>query len=169
MGLELKKNAEPLSDIPSVLLRQALDDLLTVKKMRNFTIKMSDWFVSEDFGDSGSLCAVCHAGAVMASRFSVSAKFDDEVNPCDFDNEDRAKFNFINLIRIGDIRSAFEHLYNTNIIQKVPDFVVSDVAMCDYGECWMVPDAVMNYHRPREEDYHNYILGMIGIFEAEGI
>lgn len=161
--ITLKKKAKPLSDVPSELLRQALADFLKMQSKPNVSVEMSDWVI---FSHNMNACSVCHAGAVMASRFSVE-DFGDDVEPQDFSGKDKAKFLFINSVRIGALRQAFNHLREEKLLAELPDFVVSDDPETDDSN--MVPIEVANYYHSSRLDYIHYIQGMIGILEAEGL
>lgn len=56
------RKTEPLSRVPSKLIRQVCEDLETVRKTNGVAFDMSTW------AESNGHCAVCAAGAVVLCR-----------------------------------------------------------------------------------------------------
>lgn len=81
---------EPLSDVPSVAILQALEDLEACERDPRYEIHMNAWHEEED-----GQCLVCLAGSVMAQRLGASVG--EYLEPGDFERESnklRALDNF---------------------------------------------------------------------------
>ena len=79
MRIKAPKRQTPLSNKPSVALRQALSDLKWVEKSKRFDVDM-DWWVTS----YSSVCEVCLAGSVLIRRTKyaqeiIDTNFGDQV------------------------------------------------------------------------------------------
>lgn len=139
---------------PSELLRVALADLEAVENMPGYVIDMGTWHSPQSDG-----CHVCHAGAVMANSLNVEKSFYAYPFSRIPDGPDKNALNAINDFRIGAIGVG---LFTLGITRPVS-------LLGWHREEVGVPALVSAYHPDHREDYKNYIAGLIGIFEAEGL
>jgi len=133
---KVKRKAKPkLSDKPSEMLLEALHDLLVMEKRPNVTIDMGSWYVPRDVG-----CEICLAGAAMAQRFDLRAKFEPdiwgdgdsyyELSPSDCGDSAGKKLHAIDDLREGRL---YEALIELGIrIDLIPDGLPSTVPVSDY-------------------------------------
>lgn len=169
----VKPKMKPLSDKPSKILQQALDDLIALMDRPDVKFNMSStWFAGKGVNYRNA-CSVCHAGAVMMNRYNVEDQDAGSISPDLFNKVDEAKFNFINDIRTGMLFDALQELAVVGVIPHIPDFVVSEASA--YAgvkvdrDTFMVPTPVSDFKPHRRKDYIHYIQGMIGILQAEGM
>ena len=69
---------EPLSDVPSVAILQALEDLEACERDFRYRINMRKWHAPGD-----TQCHVCLAGSVMAKRYdaAIDCSYDPDCFP----------------------------------------------------------------------------------------
>jgi hypothetical protein len=112
-----------LSDVPSEMILQALEDLESVEKDPAYKVDMLEWHLPAT--TMRPHCEVCFAGAVMARRFDVQPNRYAE--PQDFLPAARDKFRALNYFRTGNIVSALRYLHREHpqslpIIVRVPAY-----------------------------------------------
>lgn len=116
-----------LPDLPSKLLRLAINDLALILKDPNYKLNMSTWHASLPFSTSSTLigaslsdkkiCEVCLAGAVMAK--SLGAPILSSLEPNDFIVGDvERKLCAIDSFRTGHVKEAFENLDTDHDFEK---------------------------------------------------
>ena len=95
----------------SVLLSLALDDLESVEKDPNYGIDMGNWHRKEK-----GQCYVCLAGSLLAKTFKYPKIhidcLEDEMSSIEI-TEIAGKLQAIDCIRIGELKSALQHLGHT--------------------------------------------------------
>jgi len=94
-------NGNGLSDTPSVLLREAMDDLRLMEKAPGYKIDMDYW--NQPLGDGK--CRVCLAGATMVRRVNPTA-----CSPMLLGLRDAQKMRALNNFRVGWIGNALSYL-----------------------------------------------------------
>ena len=92
----------PLPDLPSQLIRRALEDMEAVEKLPNYRINTGVWHEP-----NGEVCEVCVAGATMVQE---GIPFDAEIWVHEFDFNTQKKLHAIDCLREGDIVFAFDWL-----------------------------------------------------------
>lgn len=106
-----------LPNLPSALLRLALDDLAKLEANPNYVVNMAVWLGN---------CQACMAGAVMLNSLGVT----EPMMPADFDEYDtKQKLRAINSFRMGDISDA---LFQLSI--PLPEGLPRRVAITDYDD-----------------------------------
>ena len=170
-----------LSNKPSKILLQALQDLEAVEKIKGVKINMSDWVVGK-FDANSNACEVCHAGATMINRLGCS--INDSHSPYDirFDQATQSKLQFINYVREGQISEGLRDLNLGGVItykqltSVLKNFEVEGVQdiQDDYSygdpERVNVPLKVREYKGVKaKRQYKEYILLVAGILKAEGL
>lgn len=170
-----KKNKLP--NKPSEILKVALADLEAVEAMPDkFQINMSRWVRKPAVGP----CEVCHAGAVMVRTLNCQLKSVSVINPetlvsgpDEFDHRTRAKLEFINFIRTGSIEDALNELVFVNLVSRAKVAKVlknlKQVFNSGFGGISVGVPELVSIYEGYEDGYKNYISGVIGIFEEEGI
>lgn len=125
MVLQLKTK---LSDKPSELLRQALNDLYAVEKRPECVVNMSTYVAMNDGYEGSRVCELCMAGAVMyLGTPEIQALFDQDsfecVGPMHFgaDSLTAKKLYFISEFQFGNYDMAFGYLGLPR-----PDFLPAD-------------------------------------------
>jgi hypothetical protein len=90
-----------LPDLPSALIRAALDDLREVEASEDYRVDMGIWHVRTR---PGGPCMVCLAGAVMAKSLGLGAGSGDysSHNPGDFP-EEKVKLMALEWFRCGEV------------------------------------------------------------------
>ncbi len=90
---------------PSVLLTEALDDLIRAERSPEYEIDMNDWHRPID---KGKRCAVCMAGAMLAYRTGMSRAHNFLTS--DYDANTAAVMFAVNNARNGDWRHFFNNV-----------------------------------------------------------
>ena len=101
-----------LPDLPSAILRIALEDLEKVSKDSLYIVNPHEWHQPQP---GINPCHVCLAGAVMAKTLKVPPS--ETRAPLDYDLNLRAKLKFIDSVRIQDVYEGLLGLRTENIIQ----------------------------------------------------
>jgi len=103
-----------LPNLPSVLIRLALDDLEAVERDPRYVVWMGMWHqpISNGrflnyFQTDRDVCAVCLAGAVMARSLGFSP--DQDLTPSQVPSEVRS-LHSLDYFRTGAVAEALEHL-----------------------------------------------------------
>lgn len=102
-----------LPDKPSELITLALEDLIAVERLPDYTVDMDYWHVPaadmlQDDPDYGDTCTVCFAGSVMAMSCELTR--DDHHNRAGFTNEIWNKFFALNDFRVGFVKDGLRKL-----------------------------------------------------------
>lgn len=152
-----KNKVKKLSDVPSEILMQAMEDLEIVESMpKKFSVNMGVWFEPRF-----SKVCVCHAGAVMAITLEADRKQAGtgiELGPVL-----NAKMDFINAIRVGDFESAFQFLYQKGVIDRRE----KNIALNALGNAERhIPENVSLYLSGYQQEYKNYICAVIGTLQS---
>lgn len=159
-----------LPDLPSEILMVALEDLITVENNPKFKIDMGTWYNPGRY--RSDRCLVCHAGAVMACRLDFDKSCETE--PDELNNKSiTAKLEFINRVRVGYIHDGLETLCDKGVIDEEQFYRAEKAIGRDKdheGENTLhVPKDASNYSMYKRDAYKNYIIGVIGILQAEGL
>ncbi len=93
-----------LPDLPSALLRVALDDLEKVERDDRYQVVMTSWHSPR----MGGTCRVCFAGAVMAESCELPP--DTYLDPTWSDDPNNKKFRALNQFREGHVGHGLEIL-----------------------------------------------------------
>jgi hypothetical protein len=115
----MNNTAEPLSEIPSIAILQALEDLEACERDPRYVVDMSCWHIPDD-----DQCAVCLAGSVMAKR--LGANHDVDFLPRNFEKRDMLRS--LDRFRCGEINDGLIDL-EISIPAGLPD----DVPVEEYG------------------------------------
>ena len=105
-----------LPDLPSELIKLALEDLIIIEADPEYEVDMTDWHAPNSRGH----CFVCLAGAVMANTLDTS-RYEDVV-PGEFDEDTRRKLLALNSFRMGYIHIRLKEL-------GISDTIYSDLPM----------------------------------------
>lgn len=124
-----------LPDLPSALIRLALNDFLEVQRMpTQYHIDMGVWHVPERFFTSEEaehsppvICTVCLAGSVMARTLAVSPYTMISAQSSRWTTDTSDKLVALDYFRQGKIAAAFDIL-DLDLACDVP----GDVSMCPY-------------------------------------
>lgn len=92
-----------LSDTPSVLIKQAIEDLEKCENSPEYTIDMGVWHEPRD----NEVCAVCLAGATIAMQFDIST--DITIEPGMYKGLE-AKMEALDEMRCGNVGTSLETL-----------------------------------------------------------
>ena len=171
----MRTKARALPDLPSELLIVAMEDLEAVERSERYRIDMGDWHSPSSESDD-EYCSVCHAGAVMAN--SLQAGINRYCVPSDEVERTKNKLRAINEIREGNIFNFFRYL---NIL--VPGSFIEDgcgsviklhhdneIEMKDGSLEDYSIDGLSNSKDPELFQYYkDWIVGFIGILQAEGL
>lgn len=95
-----------LSDIPSVILREALDDLKLAEASDKYSIEMTDWHEYDSISDT---CFVCLGGAVLA--FSCDENPRTRHDDMELSNDIQLKLFMLDSFRMGDIMDGLAHYH----------------------------------------------------------
>lgn len=108
-----------LPDLPSELLKVAMDDFEKVERDSRYVISMASWHKPRSKNQSGVECAVCFAGAVMAETCKMPT---DEIFDPTWEEEDKnnRKFRALNLFRIGQVRNGLWLLGSKYVPSNAP-------------------------------------------------
>jgi len=106
MGL-LKLNKE-LSDIPSELLTQALEDLKLCEQNPNVKINMNDWYERDN-----NICYVCLVGSIMYNNID-SPHLYNSLSIYNFNEYDVKKFKALEKFRTGYVKCGLDCLNKRN-------------------------------------------------------
>lgn len=167
-----QRKTDPLPDKPSQILKVALRDLMKVEAMKKtYNINMSIWHSPTD----GEICNVCHAGAVMACTLGAEPHQDKDT--FFYGDRTRAKLNFIDNVRRGDIVTGLHGLRVYGVVtleqyDKVENSLMKEGAGYDsgsYSHRTIVPVGASRYEPRSREKYRNYIEGVIGILQSYGL
>lgn len=121
----------------SALGRMALVDLIhtdgAMIKGVEHIIDMDTWHKPFDYGYR-RVCRVCYAGAVMAQG-GVGPRRNVINSANEFSPDDNRKFNALNSLRAGEVRSAWWHLRGKkNLRQEISDQLSGlDRSITSYG------------------------------------
>lgn len=118
-----------LPDLPSDLVRTAINDLLAVSGDDAYKIDMNDWHNpsvnnkdDDIFSPKGNIiCSVCFAGSVMAKSLGVHPEKDAEPNSFFEHFNDRDTYNkleSLDAFRTGDVKYALKRL---SLLEKYPN------------------------------------------------
>jgi hypothetical protein len=91
------------------LLELALGDLEKCERDENVRVDMLEWCY---YDSDDQVCCVCAAGSVI--RNSLQNSGDDNIEPCDFDDDTEGRLMAINSLRQGKVADALNHLSPTN-------------------------------------------------------
>jgi hypothetical protein len=159
-----------LPDKPSELLMVAMQDLEVIESMPDkYVVMMSKWHNYSH----GSTCSVCHAGAVMANTLKADAKH--TYFPEEFGEETKCKLMAIDCFRRGLLVDALERMgvtipssledvyfnYNQGDIDDFEEFGEDITDVTDLDD--------LSDNLAHRDIYKNYICGLIGILQAEGL
>lgn len=108
-----------LPDLPSLLIRVALDDLYKCVQSPDYLIDFSQWYKvrnrnapSDQFSknkiDLG--CFVCFAGAVMAQSLGLSSTYKGRMTESTFDEEVWNKMHALDSFRKGFVETGLKWL-----------------------------------------------------------
>jgi hypothetical protein len=92
-----------LSDTPSELIMQTMDDFELIENDPLYSINMGTWHWPEDHA-----CEVCFAGACMVKSLDADITFD--IEPDEYSSSVEGKLNALDSFRAGYISSALAHL-----------------------------------------------------------
>ena len=97
-----------LSNTPSVLINEAIEDLCKIELNVNYIIDMSVWHEPRPRFSmlDNAVCTVCFGGAVMAN--SLDADINNTITPYCFDDDTTSKLNALDCFRKGDIKGGLE-------------------------------------------------------------
>lgn len=160
-----------LPNKPSELLMVALSDLEAIEKNPTYSIDLTILHspLNHRWLNGDTRCAVCLAGAVMAQTLKVKPDINVPLNRRFLSKDTYQKLKAIDYFRQGQISEGLDSLgYN---IDKYPNFVFSidsDDFESEYGVAG-VPYSVERDYRKNKEDFKNYIQGLIGILQSEGL
>lgn len=142
-----------LSNIPSKMLKQSLEDLEAVMQNPLYGINMCNW---HDFFVTENVCEVCHAGAVMANRLEGN-RFQN-IYPANYKNEISNKLIAIDCIRSGSFKNFFIIL-DVQKPESIPEHYSN----------FLDQESIEELSRENLPEYINHICTIIGILEAEGL
>lgn len=101
----IEPDVRELPDVPSELIRHALEDLDKARQVENVIVDMGVWhspqMYYEEHHEEVAICRMCFAGAVM--RGSLGTFDESDVTPEDFPPSDTCKLNALDQIRKGNV------------------------------------------------------------------
>lgn len=109
------RRAKALPELPSTILKLAMDDLNQIEKTAGYRVDMGTWhqrradeWIGDDIISPDLLCHVCLAGAVMANTLKapIGKRAEPEMYPAATANKLRA----LDKLRTGCVASALEIL-----------------------------------------------------------
>ena len=105
------KEQVKLSRVPSVVITEALDDLIKCERSDKYLIDMGTWYAPDYYTAEDnferSKCAICLAGAVMAKRLGNG---DKERSPKNYRGNNRGVLYALDHFRCGDVHRGFKSL-----------------------------------------------------------
>lgn len=122
--------SKKLPDLPSAMLRLAMEDLAKVEADPLYTVQMSDWHSRYPREDDGRLvCHVCLAGSVMAKTLELPIDIADDTVWFSVENtfEDWRKLTMLDFLRSGLIEDALDWVH-----KELPVGVPSRIEVTEY-------------------------------------
>jgi hypothetical protein len=160
-----------------------MQDLELVENDPKYTFEMSTWYSSDYNEDT---CYICHAGAVMANTLKLKESKKTFSHPDLFDNSTRDKLIAIDAFREGNLTKALEYMktriprslkdieltYNLCYWSDIENKILNDFE--EFGVCSSYTSDTDDLNELSNEPIHrevykNYICGLIGILQAEGL
>lgn len=158
--------AKPLSNYPSVAIRQAVEDIEAIEKTPGFGVNMSRWLNWNNFSKN-QVCQVCQAGAIAIRRYptprhrksdrgslSVGSKYRDQASK----KLEFCQVRSFDCLRNGDFGSFLEEW-----IAKRDDVVL----VCDILCSRFPADKWVRYDQSPAKYKRNMLL-VADLIEAEG-
>lgn len=123
--------SKKLPDLPSAILRHAMEDLVKVENDPRYAVSMSDWHSLYNGDDEDQLCHVCLAGAVMAKTLEVPLDLGGDSSFFSLEGtfEDWRKFTMLDFLRSGHIEDALDWVH-----KELPEGIPSQMEVTDYTD-----------------------------------
>jgi ribosomal protein S27AE len=148
-----------LPDLPSVLLRLALEDLEKVENDKRYEVDMNVWVQREQ-----DICYVCFAGAVMAETLDATEEDIFGWGTCT-DKDAYSKLLALDRFRTGNIDGAYREL-GRHKPDSIPLYAFDAwLVNCDVNGEYDGTGKTTSYKDNRNL-WWNYMLDLVGMLEA---